>query len=181
MFPFCDARNLAWFVLCISADGLLCPNGAVAMLPLLCIPGSEQGFLPLCSPPSPPLLTGDSAPPLLWQQFRGDGDAESRDYFGFSDLQKQLLAAWGKGGAGTGVRVGGCQCEEGFRSWPGLGRVDRRDKGREGLCGNMSIAGLKLSARALGPLLSPRARVTKSETVVKTKGKRANVRRIKIV
>lgn len=35
---------------------------------------------------------------------QGDGDTESRDYFGFSDLQKQLLAARGKGGAGAGEK-----------------------------------------------------------------------------
>ena len=56
-FPFVmDAWNSAWFVLCNSADGFLYPNRAVAML-LLCIPGSEQGFLPLCPPLSPVLVT----------------------------------------------------------------------------------------------------------------------------
>lgn len=37
------------------------------------------------------------------------GGAESRDYFGFSDLQKQPLAAWSRGGAGAGAswRVSG--------------------------------------------------------------------------
>ena len=154
-----------------------------------------MGLLPCCcfvspdlskdsSPSGVPLppCTGDSAPPLLWWQFRGDGDAESRDYFGFSDLQKQLLAARGKGGAGAGLRVGGCHCEEGNSNRPGLGRVDGREEGREGLCGNMSIALLELSAGALQVLsLSPRACVTKSETGVETKGNRANIRRIKIL
>lgn len=52
MFPLCDVQNSAWFVLYISVAGLLYPSGAVAML-LLCIPGSQQGFLPLWSPPPP--------------------------------------------------------------------------------------------------------------------------------
>lgn len=105
-------------MLYVSADGLLYPNGAVAML-LLCIPGSEQRFLPLFSPPPPTLVTQL----LLSSQFTGDGDTESRDYFGFSDLQKQLLAARGKGGAGAGVRVGGCHWEEAVgiaQDWGGL-------------------------------------------------------------
>lgn len=34
------------------------------------------------------------------------GGAESRDYFGSSDLQKQPLAAWSRGGAGAGVGLG---------------------------------------------------------------------------
>ena len=60
---------------------------------------------------------------LLSSKFTGDGDTESRDYFGFSDLQKQLLAARGKGGAGAGVRVGGCDWEEAVGiapDWGGL-------------------------------------------------------------
>lgn len=58
---------------------------------------SSPSVLPLSS-------TGDSAPPLFWRLLRGGvGDAESRDYFGFSDLQKLHLAVWGKGGVGAGV------------------------------------------------------------------------------
>lgn len=42
---------------------------------------------------------------LLYSGYSLEGmrDAENRDYFGFSDLQKQFLAAWGKGVAGAGV------------------------------------------------------------------------------
>lgn len=81
----------------------------------------QMGLLPCYCFASPDLRKDSSPslvpPPLVTQlllssQFTGDGDTESRDYFGFSDLQKQLLAARGKGGAGARVRVGGCDWEE---------------------------------------------------------------------
>lgn len=67
---------------------------------------------------------------------------------------------------------------EGVRSWPGLGMVDGREEGEEGLCANMSITGLEPCAKALEilplSLLSP-------ETGVEAKGNRTNIGRIKIV
>ena len=153
MSPLCDARNSAWFVLYVSADGLLYPNGAVAML-LLCIPGSEQRFLPLFSPP--PLPTGDSAPPLL-SSLRGMGILRAETILASLTFKS---SSWQPGarvepvlGKSEWMSLGGSR-----RNCPGLGRVDGREEGREGPCRNLKHHRLELSARAPWVLsLSPRA------------------------
>lgn len=76
----------------------------MGLLPCCCFASPDLSKAKIPPPLShPPPSSGDSAPPLLWLQLRGGReDAENRDYFGFSDLQKQLLAVWGRGGAGAG-------------------------------------------------------------------------------
>ena len=108
---------------------------------LLCISGSEQRFLPIFSPtptPTPHWWLSFSSP--LKAVYRGMGILRAETILASLTFKS---SSWQPGarvepvlGKSEWMSLGGSS-----RNYPGLGRVDGREEGREGPCRNLSITG----------------------------------------
>ena len=135
MSSLCDARNSAWFVLCVSADA---SSIQVGLLPCYCFASPDLSrFLPLFSPHPPP--TGDSAPPHL-EVYGGWGYWEQR-LFWLLWPSKAALGSQGQGWSRCWAKSGWMWLGGSSRNCPGLGRVDGREEGGEGPCRDLSNSG----------------------------------------